>query len=966
MKNNENIITEEKNKFNFSLVKKFSISFLVIFSLFFMIIGLYIARTVKEQIFENIRSPMIHVINNEVNHFEAFINNVENIGKESVTFIKTLLKSDISKKEMNVFSKRYSLINGAIRTNLEGLKNDDISAVFLSNRTQITEEIKKMILQIEKGFREYAKGVLTFVYNMYFISTKNMIRVYKKDWAFEIEPGRIFNFDLFNNDVNQKNTGKWVQPYYDSILKRWMSSYISPVYKDNKLIGTVGHDIILDKLYEKLLKSEIYKTGFFFIFNAEKNIILSPKYLSHFKRHAEMGTQLNISVSDDPELYKVMVLAIKNSEEKMPTMFSYLEKSGKKNVFLSKKLNFLNWYIASIIPEDEILELFPELRLRFILSSLVFLFILFIIIILIIFYFIISPIKKITAVSREIHQGDLGARSNIRTGDEIGELSLSFDKMALKTEESFDKLEKDLLLIKNTEKALHESNEKFIKVFENSPYLIVLSRKSDSKFVNVNLNLETVTGYVREETIGASVNELDWWVNPTQREDMINIIDEEGFVKDFNFLLRRKDKKIRHCMVSAEQIKLNNDLYLVSIIRDVTEQELSKKEKEVLEEKLEQSKKMEALGTLAGGVAHDLNNILSGLVSYPDLLLTRIPKDSPMKRPLTTIKESGKKAAAIVQDLLALARRGVSTTTVVNLNALINEYLSSLEFKKLQSFHPDVIVRENLKDNLFNIIGSKVHLMKSLMNLVSNAAESMKNGGEIMISTKNKYFERDIKKYEIIKEGNYSVLEVKDCGVGISSTDIERIFEPFYTKKKMGKSGTGLGMAVVWGTIKDHKGFIDINSIEDKGTTFSLYFPVTNRELTRVNSEFNVNEFLGNGEKILVVDDILEQRELAYDILTRIGYSAAFVESGEKAIEYLKQNKVDLLLLDMIMDPGLDGLDTYKKILSENPKQKAIIVSGFSETERVTEAIKLGVAKYIRKPYSVETLSKSVKTILFQ
>jgi len=200
-------------------------------------------------------------------------------------------------------------------------------------------------------------------------------------------------------------------------------------------------------------------------------------------------------------------------------------------------------------------------------------------------------------------------------------------------------------------------------------------------------------------------------------------------------------------------------------------------------------------------------------------------------------------------------------------------------------------------------------------------------------------------------------------GIGVSSIDIERIFEPFYTKKKMGKSGTGLGMSVVLGTIKDHKGFIDINSVLKKGTVFTLYFPVTNRELSRADDEFDVNEYTGNGEKILVIDDVLEQRELAYDILTRIGYSVHIVESGEMAIDFLKKNKVDLLLLDMIMDPGIDGLDTYREVLKTNPNQKTVIVSGFSETDRVSEAIRLGVSKYIRKPYSVELLSKTIKKI---
>jgi CheY-like chemotaxis protein len=292
--------------------------------------------------------------------------------------------------------------------------------------------------------------------------------------------------------------------------------------------------------------------------------------------------------------------------------------------------------------------------------------------------------------------------------------------------------------------------------------------------------------------------------------------------------------------------------------------------------------------------------------------------------------------------------------------------MTSLEFKSLLSFHSDIQIKTNLKEGLFNIIGSKIHLIKTIMNLVSNAMEAMKEGGTVTVATKNRYIDKDIYGYETIKRGNYAIFEISDEGTGISNIDLERIFEPFYTKKKMGQSGTGLGMAVVWGTVKDLKGFIDIKSEIGKGTTFTLYFPITDKEKSLISDDFDINRYLGKNEKILIVDDIEEQRELAYDILTRIGYSVNFVDSGENAIEYLKENSVDLVLLDMIMEPGIDGLETYKKIIEISPNQKAIIVSGYSETERVQEAIKLGVKKYIKKPYSVENLSKAVKKILNQ
>jgi len=256
----------------------------------------------------------------------------------------------------------------------------------------------------------------------------------------------------------------------------------------------------------------------------------------------------------------------------------------------------------------------------------------------------------------------------------------------------------------------------------------------------------------------------------------------------------------------------------IEIARDITE-------KKNLEAQLQRAQKMEAIGTLAGGVAHDLNNILAGLVSYPELLLLEIPEESLLRNPILTIQKSGEKAAAIVQDLLTLARRGVAVTEVVNLNLIISEYIKSPEHERLISFHPNVHVRTDLETDLVNILGSPAHLSKTVMNLVSNAAEAITEGGTISISTENRYIDKPIRGYDDVKEGDYVTLTVSDTGVGISRKDSERIFEPFYTKKVMGRSGTGLGMAVVWGTVKDHKGYIDIQSAKGKGATFTLYFP---------------------------------------------------------------------------------------------------------------------------------------------
>jgi two-component system cell cycle sensor histidine kinase/response regulator CckA len=259
-----------------------------------------------------------------------------------------------------------------------------------------------------------------------------------------------------------------------------------------------------------------------------------------------------------------------------------------------------------------------------------------------------------------------------------------------------------------------------------------------------------------------------------------------------------------------------------------------------------------------------------------------------------------------------------------------------------------------------SISGSPVHLSKTVMNLVSNAAEAMPDGGTISISTRNRYLDNPVDGYDEIEEGDYVILKVSDTGIGIRPEDKERIFEPFYTKKVMGRSGTGLGMAVVWGTVKDHKGYIDLKSIEGKGTTFTLYYPVTRESMHVDESSLVAADHNGKGETILVVDDVAQQRQIASLMLSKLGFSVNSVPSGEEAVEYIKNKPVDLIVLDMIMDPGIDGLETYKRILKHQPDQKAIIASGFSETWRVKEAQRLGAGAYVKKPYTIDKIGQAV------
>ena len=516
---------------------------------------------------------------------------------------------------------------------------------------------------------------------------------------------------------------------------------------------------------------------------------------------------------------------------------------------------------------------------------------------------------------------------------------------------------------------LRESEQRYRRLTENAKDLIWRT-DINGKILFVNNTVETLLGYSKKDAINLHLNE---YMTKESGKLLINVINrslsDKSHIDHFRAEIEyiSKNNRIVPFEINASILFDENGEVIgyEGISRDITERKIAQEEKENLERQLQRAQQMEAIGALAGGVAHDLNNILSGIVSYPDLLLMDLPGDSPLRKPILTMRQSGKKAAVIVQDLLTLARRGVSITEVVNLNDIIFEYLQSPEHEKLKFHHTEIQVETDLESRLLNILGSPVHLSKTVMNLVSNAVEAMPGGGKVYIFTKNRYVDRLIKGYDEIKEGDYAVLKISDTGIGINSVDIEKIFEPFYTKKVMGRSGTGLGMAVVWGTVKDHKGYITVDSETRKGTTITLYFPVTRQEI-RDTFSIPIESLMGNGETILLVDDVAEQREIASSMLAKLGYSVATAPSGEEAIEYMKVNSADLLILDMIMTPGIDGLNTYKEVLKIHPAQKAIIASGFSETSSVKTAQRLGAGQYIKKPYSLEKIGIAVKEALLK
>jgi PAS domain S-box-containing protein len=507
------------------------------------------------------------------------------------------------------------------------------------------------------------------------------------------------------------------------------------------------------------------------------------------------------------------------------------------------------------------------------------------------------------------------------------------------------------------ERELRASEEKYRELVEDiSDVIYAVDR--DGVVAYVSPVIESLIGYAPSELIGHPFAGV---IHPEDlqrvRENYQRVISGQAQANEYRLLT--KSGEIRWARTSSRPVLDGSHVVGVrGVLADVTRRVRAEQERRDLEVQLERARRMESLGTLAGGVAHDLNNILGPMVAYPDLILEALPGDSPVREDVVQVQRSAKKAAAIVQDLLALARRGVYRMAPLNLNHVVGEYLGSASFTELTARHPHVLVDVDLDSELLSILGSAPHLSKVLMNLVTNAFEAMPQGGRLTIRTSCESLDRPHAGYEHVEAGDYVVLRVGDTGVGIEEGDLPRLFEPFYTKKEIGRSGSGLGLAVVYGVAHDHKARIDLASAVGRGTELALYFPVSREAV--LESQEGDEDYRGR-ESVLVVDDLEEQRKLATRLLSSLGYQVRAAESGRAAIACLRDHSVDILVLDMIMEEGFDGLDTYREIIGTHPGQKAVIASGFSKTKRVEESQRLGVGPFVRKPYTLQRLGRAVR-----
>ena len=516
---------------------------------------------------------------------------------------------------------------------------------------------------------------------------------------------------------------------------------------------------------------------------------------------------------------------------------------------------------------------------------------------------------------------------------------------------------RDITERKISEAALKESQERFRTIAENAPFGISIINP-DGRYEYINPGFTEIFGYVLEDIPAGSA-----WVEPAypdpeyRKEVVATWINDLGDSK-------QGESRSRECKVSCKDgsqktiyfrpVMLENGNQLV-IYEDVTETRR-------LEAQLRHASKMEAVGTLAGGIAHDFNNLLQAITGYTEILLMGKEREDPDYHKLRHIQSSADRAGELIQQILTFSRKVESKLRPVNLNKEVEQVEKLLKRTIPKMIHIELNLEEDLK--VINADSGQVEQV--MMNLAVNARDAMPEGGELVIETENVTLGEQYSRTHLgIMPGEYVLLSVSDTGNGMDKETLEHIFEPFYTTKETGK-GTGLGLAMVYGIVKSHNGYIMCYSEPGQGTTFKIYFPAIEGESKEQEpGPAKEKELPGGSETILLVDDEESLLSLGAEMLERFGYRVLTARDGEEALKQYreKRDEISLIILDLIM-PGMGGKHCLEELLRMNPQIKVVIASGYSINVPTKEAIEVGAKGFIRKPYNIKQMLKVVREIL--
>lgn len=580
-----------------------------------------------------------------------------------------------------------------------------------------------------------------------------------------------------------------------------------------------------------------------------------------------------------------------------------------------------------------------------------------------------KPVGELVAMAQRIAEGDLTTGITVTSRDELGILAGTFNFMTVRLRNLVDSLEqrneqlsREITERKRAEDDLRKSEEFLNNVIENIPNMIFVKDAKELRFVKFNKAGEELLGYSREELLGKNV--YDFF--PKSEADFFTAKDSEVLQNEYLLdipeepIQTKLGKKILHTKKIPILRQEGSAQYLLGISEDITGRKRAEEEKENLQNQLLQAQKMESVGRLAGGLAHDFNNMLGVILGYAELGLAQLKPDHPLRANLEQIRGAGKRAADLTRQLLAFARKQTISPKILDLNEIVADMLGMLR----RLIGEDIDLAWLPGEKLWSVKMDPSQVDQILANLCLNARDAIVGVGRVAIETVNISFDEPYCTTHVgFVPGDYVQLTVSDNGCGMGKDIIDKIFEPFFTTKDLGK-GTGLGLSTVYGIVRQNGGFINVYSEPGEGTTFRIYLKRHLGKSERASAK-SQSKVVGGHETILVVEDEPALMDLCRTMLESLGYRVLAAEGPGEAILLAEKyaGAIDLILTDVVM-PEMNGVELCKRLLAFYPNLKKLFMSGYTGNVIAHHGVLEEGVFFIQKPFSVENLSSKIREVL--